>query len=360
MPSGTFSSVQADIKAGKPAPVYLIVGDDERGKDEVVHLFDALVPEDIRPFNLERLSAPETDPASVVAIAQTYPLLGDRRVVVVTRCEKWLTSRRKGSSDDDGGGGGGAGASGAGDDDGDDASSGRGNDVLAAYVESPEAGTCLVLVAADINRTTKLSKTLVKHAVLVEQWGLKGEKELRGFGINEALERAQKYIIAAAKKAGMTIDRNALDPLVEHAGTDIATLRGDVERVILYCQGKTNITLEDVRTIVTGATLINAWGVTNAIEKNDAGEAMRQLRLSLESGAAPYLVLGQLAWYVRSKLPTVAPGRVRPAVEAVFRTDLAMKSSGGEPKVLLERLVVELCGVPASRGGRPSPPSFRR
>jgi|EndMetStandDraft_3_1072993.scaffolds.fasta_scaffold15495_4 DNA polymerase III subunit delta len=350
MPSGTFSSVQADIKAGKPAPVYLIVGDDERGKDEVVHLFDALVPEDIRPFNLERLSAPESDPAAVVAISRTYPLLGDRRVVVVTRAEKWLTSRRKGSGDDDGGG--------AGDDDGGVDDGGRGNDVLAEYVESPETGTCLVLVAADINRTTKLSKTLVKHAMLVECWGLKGEKELRGFGINEALERAQKFIIAAAKKAGMTIDRNAMEPLMEHAGTDIATLRGDVERVILYCHGRTNITLEDVRTIVSGATLINAWAVTNAIEKSDAGEAMRQLRLSLESGAAPFMVLGQLAWYVRNKMPTVAPGRVRPAVEAVFRTDLAMKSSGGEPKVLLERLVVELCGVPASRGGRPA--SFRR
>jgi DNA polymerase-3 subunit delta len=352
MPSGTFSSVQAEIKAGKPAPVYLIVGDDERGKDDVVRLFDALVREDIRPFNLERLSAPETDPAAVVAIARTYPLLGDRRVVVVTRCEKWLTSRRKGAGDDDGG------ANGGDDDGADDTSAGRGNEVLGEYVESPEAGTCLVLVAADINRTTKLSKALVKHAVLVEQWGLKGEKELRGFGINEALERAQKFIITEAKKAGMTVDRNAFEPLLEHAGTDIATLRGDVERVILYCQGKTNITLEDVRTIVSGATLINAWAVTNAIEKNDAGEAMRQLRLSLESGAAPYMVLGQLAWYVRNKLPTVAPGRVRPAVEAVFRTDLAMKSSGGEPKVLLERLVVELCGVPASRGGRPA--SFRR
>ena len=122
--------------------------------------------------------------------------------------------------------GGGAG----GDDDAGPDDGGRGNDVLAAYVESPEAGTCLVLVAADINRTTKLSKTLVKHAVLVEQWGLKGEKELRGFGINEALERAQKFIIAAAKKAGMTIDRDAFEPLIEHAGTDIATLRGDVER----------------------------------------------------------------------------------------------------------------------------------
>jgi hypothetical protein len=42
------------------------------------------------------------------------------------------------------------------------------------------------------------------------------------------------------------------------------------------------------------------------------------------------------------------PRRVPAAVEALFRTDLDMKSSGGDPRVLLERLVVELCG-----GSRP-------
>jgi hypothetical protein len=39
------------------------------------------------------------------------------------------------------------------------------------------------------------------------------------------------------------------------------------------------------------------------------------------------------------------PQRVRPAIDAVFRTDLALKSSGGDPRILLERLVVELCGT---------------
>jgi DNA polymerase III delta subunit len=39
------------------------------------------------------------------------------------------------------------------------------------------------------------------------------------------------------------------------------------------------------------------------------------------------------------------PGsRMRSAIDAVFRTDLALKSSGGEPRRLLERLIVELCG----------------
>jgi DNA polymerase III delta subunit len=55
------------------------------------------------------------------------------------------------------------------------------------------------------------------------------------------------------------------------------------------------------------------------------------------------MILGQLAYFVREKLATIDPRRVRPAIEAVFRTDLDMKSSGGDTRVLLERLVAELC-----------------
>jgi DNA polymerase III delta subunit len=47
-----------------------------------------------------------------------------------------------------------------------------------------------------------------------------------------------------------------------------------------------------------------------------------------------------LAWFVRTKVPTP---KVSSAVEAVFRTDLAIKTSAGDPRALLERLVVELC-----------------
>jgi DNA polymerase-3 subunit delta len=173
---------------------------------------------------------------------------------------------------------------------------------------------------------------------------LKGEKDARGPAIADAMQRAGRFVASELKKAGLTIDPKAIDPLIAHAGTDIGVLRGDVERLVLFCQGKTNVTLEDVRTVVSGATMINAWGVTNAIERGDARTALRELELSFESGAVPYMMLGQLAWFVRSKLPLTSPGRVPAAAEAVFQTDLAMKTSGGEPRVLLERLVVELCG----------------
>ena len=57
----------------------------------------------------------------------------------------------------------------------------------------------------------------------------------------------------------------------------------------------------------------------------------------------PLKILGQLGWFVREKLPAADARRVPAAIEALFRTDLDLKSSGGDPRVLLERLVVELC-----------------
>jgi len=69
---------------------------------------------------------------------------------------------------------------------------------------------------------------------------------------------------------------------------------------------------------------------------------LRQIGLAMEAGGIPVKILGQLGWFVRERL-SAEPRRVRPAVEALFRTDVDLKSSGGDPRVLLERLVVDLC-----------------
>ena len=71
--------------------------------------------------------------------------------------------------------------------------------------------------------------------------------------------------------------------------------------------------------------------------------ALRQLALMLDAGAPAEKILGQLGWLVRTKFPTFAPGKLRNAIDALFRTDLDLKRSAGDPRVLLERLVVELC-----------------
>ena len=344
MPGLEHAALLAELAAGQLRPLYLVVGDDDYAKDEATKAFEAAVPEDARGFAFERYSALDRfDPALIVNSARTPPFIGDRRVVLVTAAERWFSGRKKGGDD------------GAGDDD-----DGLGLEVLEAYFDRVEPSATVVFVAADVNRTLRVVKALLKAAVVVECWGLKDEKDARGRE-GEVLTRAARLAAGLFKRAGMSIDRAALEPLLAHAGSDIGILRGDVERVILYRHGRKSVTVEDVEAVVSGTALLNPWAIVNAVERGNAAEALRQVRIVSEAGEAPYMTLGQIGWWVRNKLPQMAsPDRVRTAVDAVFRTDLAMKSSGGEPRILLERLIVELCARPGGRAPPVPSPSWAR
>jgi DNA polymerase III delta subunit len=332
MPGLAHEALLAQLAAGQLQPLYVVIGDDDFAKDQAVHALEAAVPEDARAFAFERYSALDRiDPALVVASARTPPFIGDRRVIVVTSAERWFSGKRKAAED----------AAAEEDEPG-------GADVLERYFERVEPTATVAFIAADVNRTLRVVKALLKTAVVVECWGLKDDKDARGRE-GEVLNRAGRLAAALLKRAGLTIDRAALEPLLAHAGADIAVLRGDVERVMLYCHGRKAVTLEDVEAVVSGTALLSPWAIVNAIERGNALEALRQVRIVTEAGEAPYMTLGQIGWWVRNKLPQMgSPERVRAAVDAVFRTDLAMKSSGGEPRILLERLIVELS---AAAGG---------
>ena len=75
------------------------------------------------------------------------------------------------------------------------------------------------------------------------------------------------------------------------------------------------------------------------------------LSSALERGDSPHGIVGQLRWWVSTRLAEGGPERVAPALEALLRTDLALKSGGGDDRVLLERLVVDLTGKPLVRSG---------
>jgi DNA polymerase III delta subunit len=124
-----------------------------------------------------------------------------------------------------------------------------------------------------------------------------------------------------------------------------------VDRLLLYATGQKKIGMNDVREVAGPAALQDDWALPNAIEAGQGGEALRQLSLMFDAGAPPEKILGQLGWLVRAKFPQVAPQELEGAIDALFRTDLDLKRSAGDPRVLLERLVVELCEGKRTRTG---------
>jgi len=334
MLSASPADVRAAIAKRNPAPVYLILGEDDAEMLRLAADFTALVEDELRAFNVERIYAGEkgNTASAIVEAARVLPMMSDRRVVIVLRGEKLLKPKRRGRSAE----------LEASDDDSEEPPSDL--DALSEYVQSPVTSTTLVIVASDIDKSRRAGKAIVKHAVVVECWGLKTEKNPRFLDLRQAARIAEQLVRKALAESGQQIDPAAARLVAERAGADIVRLRGDVERLLLYAAGKPKITVADVQDVVGAETAQDDWAVTNAIQNRNTGEALRQLGLAMEAGAVPYMVLGQLAWFVRDKLSGIDPRRVPSAVEALFRTDLDLKTSGGDPRVLLERLVIELCG----------------
>ena len=334
MPQASPADLRAAIAKRAPAPVYLILGDDEAEMSNLAADVMSLVEDELRAFNVDRIYAGEksTSPASIVEAARLLPMMGDRRVVVVLRGEKLLKPRRGGKRGDA-----------LEIEDEEAAEPASDVDTLTDYLQSPVPSTTLVFVSTDLDRTRKIGKALLKHATVVECWGLKNEKNPRYVDFRATARKAEDMVRRAAAESGQPIEPAAARLVAERAGIDIVRLRGDLERLMLYTVGKPKITLADAQEVVSAESAQDDWAVTNAIQQRNTAEALRQLSLAMDAGAVPYMILGQLGWFVRDKLPAVDPRRVPRAVDALFRADLDLKSSGGDPKVLLERLVVELC-----------------
>jgi DNA polymerase-3 subunit delta len=342
VPAINLASLRAQIQSGTLAPVYLLFGEDVRLMGQIVDAIEATVDPADRPFAVERLYAGEVgaSPLDVAAAANVFPMLGGRRIVFVMRAERFLKPKRAGKAGE---------PADAGGDDAeiDDAAGGPLDTVpLEEYVANPSPSSVLVFVAAGIDKSRRLTKRLVEKAVCAEFGGLVADNanERRDMRREAAAQMQREFAMA-----GRTVDPKALEMLVERAGGDISKLRGDVERLLLYTEGQKTISRADVEEVVTAESDADDWAVVNAIGDGDLPRALRETALRFDRGDSPHAMVGQLRWWVATRLSASAPDRVKPAIDALLRTDLALKSSGGDSRTLLERLVIDLTGRPMPR-----------
>ena len=330
----TPQSFEQDIDRGRFDPIYLLRGPDDTLKSALVARLVESIEADFRPFNVDKLFPPEQREEArkqfwtVLQLARTLPMMVPRRIIVVAQAERLMSIFK------------------AGDDESvkpaEAPSARKGRRVIQKaageaeleafeeYLANPSPDAVLVFVAGSgLNRSLKPVKLLEQYAVIVDCDPLPGGGD------------AVAWVTAEAAAEGVRIDPAAARLLVGRAGGDIARLRAECERAVLFASGDGIITEAAVREIAGAPTTQHPWAMTNAIERGAAGDALRELAMKFDAGEYPPMILGQIRWFVATKLPT---RRVPAAVDAVFRTDLALKSSGGDPRVLLERLVVELCG----------------
>jgi DNA polymerase III delta subunit len=323
------AEVRKLIKSGDTAPLYLLEGGDLQSRHDLAAEFSGLVDEGLHAFNVQSFYANEATNLTgrdqligdLLAAARTLPMMSPRRVLIVHEAER-LLSPRKGKDDEPE-----AAVEGT-------ARRKRGTtpvDQFEQYLESPEPLTTLVFVAGALDSNRRLVKLVRKHAAVVV------------CGTLDTPPEAAQWIRTRLERDRLTIEPQALSLLLAATGLSLGRIRAEVDKLALFAAGETAVTAQHVREMVLPASEPGEdFALGRAIWNNNAREALREIGAQFENGAQAVMVLGQIR---------AAAGRLKPddrakhGLDAVFRTDLDIKSSAGEPRFLLERLVIELCGA---------------
>jgi DNA polymerase-3 subunit delta len=304
VPALTTTILRKQLAEGDTDPLYMLVGADDLEKSAVAAEFAEMVEEDLRVFNVERMYGGETKVDAVIDAASTLPMMAPRRVIVIAEAEKILMPKRESKASE------------------------AEQERLEAFIKDPPSHATVVFVCGPLDRRRRIIQLLLKVAHVVDCGTIERESD------------AQRWVKARAIREKVTLDPAAVNELVERAGLDVARLRAGFDRLTLYAMGQSTITADDVRQAVSaGPEAQTDWGIANAIQRNDVREALRELGLAFESGDVAVKILGQ----IRIAAEKLSGPRLRPAMDALLRTDIALKSSGGDARILLERLVVEMC-----------------
>lgn len=184
----THEDIIRDVRAGKFAPIYYLMGDEAYHIDKISdYLVDTLLKPEERDFNLDLVYGADVTAEQVVEMAHTYPMMSDYRIVLVREAQAI-----------------------------------RNLDALDAYLHHLTPTTILIMCHKHgvIDRRKAVAKTIQQVGVLYES--------------KRVYESALPAFIANyVRRGGAEIDQQAIQMLSEHVGTDLCHMSTEMDKLLL-------------------------------------------------------------------------------------------------------------------------------
>lgn len=233
------------------APLYLFHGqEDFLIEQSVQQIVARSLDEAARGFNYDVVDGSKTDGPSVVALASAYPMMSERRVVVVREFEK-LTKKE---SD---------------------------REALDRYCRNPLESTVLIMIALDVDLRRKPFSTLKSAAEIYECKPLYDDK-------------VPAWIEAHIRSKGKSADPGAVMLFHEYVGNSLRSLDSEIAKVMLYVGDRPTLTEDDVLAAVGASRVFSVFDLQSAIGTRKARQCYNVVRVMLQGGQRPEVILGSL------------------------------------------------------------------
>ena len=220
-----------NIKNGKIAPVYFLMGDEPYFIDVISDYIEKnILSEDEKGFNQMVLYGQDISVADIVNNAKRFPMMAPYQVIIIKEAQNL------GASVED----------------------------LAPYVENYTPTTILVLCYKykTLDKRKKLVKALAKNCVLFESKKLYDSQVI-------------SWIPTVFKQKGYVIHPKATQMLVEFLGTDLNRIQNEIDKLAIVVPPNTEITPELVEKNIGISKDFNNFELRKAIGERDEFKAVR-------------------------------------------------------------------------------------
>ena len=197
------SIIDEDIKSGKLNHIYLIYGaEDFLRKEYRERLKRALSPEE-DSMNYSYYEGKDISVGEIIDLAETMPFLAERRTIIIENSPFFIGNGEK----------------------------------MAEYLNSVPDSTYFVFVEEVVDKRSKMYKSVKQNGSIVE--------------VSITEDKLITWILQLLKKDNKKITTNTMHYLLEKIGTNMETIRQEVEKLICYCYDKEVITEEDIDAVCT-------------------------------------------------------------------------------------------------------------
>jgi DNA polymerase III subunit delta len=321
------------LKQGKIFPLYLFFGEEEFLIQEAIDLIiSKAVDPGARDFNFNTVYCKGSSGNEIVNLAQTFPFMSERRLVIAKEIEALKAADL---------------------------------DELISYLGSPSPTTCLLMIA---NQPRYDKKSVIAP---VEANGA----VVRFYSI---LDRdVLSWIDNWARQHGLSIHRDAAQYVWQILGNDLQAITNELQKVTIYIKDRKNITFDDVKVVVGDFRDYTPFDLADALGKKNREKAFLILSRLIQEGEQPVGILASIAWnfrrLMRAKAMEAAGSgydEIKKKMNVIFHqsasfqeqmrgytlkelqgvfdvlitADRAIKSSGIGGRLVLERMILRLCG----------------
>ncbi len=185
----TYDSLMRDLKAGKYAPVYYLMGDESYYIDKICdYIAEHALPEDQRDFNQTIFFGSDVTASQVADAARRYPMMAERQVVIVKEAQNIKQT-----------------------------------DALQKYFEKPMSTTILVIC----HKNGKVDGRKREYVKAIQHAGILFESQkLKDF-------RLPEFIEGYLSQRQVSIDSKSAQLIAEAIGSDLSRLTSELDKVLI-------------------------------------------------------------------------------------------------------------------------------